>query len=138
MTIFETEQDLIREKRAIEIFVKIFDGSFKKLDPLDVDYKIFDKDKNLIAYAEVKGRIKTMNDAYPLPISIRKLTKLVDKRITPVIIWACEDGIIYGKADNLFGEIKKGGRPPRNGSFTDNELMVYYNKQKELKYVRYL
>jgi hypothetical protein len=138
MTIFETEQDLMREKRAIEIFVKIFDGSFKKLDPLDVDYKIFDKDKNLIAYAEVKGRIKTMIDAYPLPISIRKLTKLVDKRITPVIIWACEDGIIYGKADNLFGEVKKGGRIPRSGSFTDNELMVYYNKQKELKYVRYL
>ena len=138
MTIFETEQDLMREKRAIEIFVKIFDGSFKKLDPLDVDYKIFDKDKNLIAYAEVKGRIRTMIDAYPLPISIRKLTKLVDKRITPVIIWACEDGIIYGKADNLFGEVKKGGRIPRSGSFTDNELMVYYNKQKELKYVRYL
>ena len=138
MTIFETEQDLMREKRAIEIFVKIFDGSFKKLDPLDVDYKIFDKDKNLIAYAEVKGRIKTMIDAYPLPISIRKLTKLVDKRITPVIIWACEDGIIYGKADNLFGEVKKSGRPIRSGSFTDNELMVYYNKQKELKYVRYL
>lgn len=138
MTIFETEQDLMREKRAIEVFVKIFDGSFKKLDPLDVDYKIFDKDKNLIAYAEVKGRIKTMIDAYPLPISIRKLTKLVDKRITPVIIWACEDGIIYGKADNLFGEVKKGGRPIRSGSFTDNELMVYYNKQKELKYVRYL
>lgn len=138
MTIFETEQDLMREKRAIEIFVKIFDGSFKKLDPLDVDYKIFDKDKNLIAYAEVKGRIKTMIDAYPLPISIKKLTKLVDKRITPVIIWACEDGIIYGKADNLFGEVKKSGRPIRSGSFTDNELMVYYNKQKELKYVRYL
>jgi len=128
----------MREKRAIEIFVKIFDGSFKKLDPLDVDYKIFDKDKNLIAYAEVKGRIKTMIDAYPLPISIKKLTKLVDKRITPVIIWACEDGIIYGKADNLFGEVKKSGRPIRSGSFTDNELMVYYNKQKELKYVRYL
>jgi hypothetical protein len=33
MTIFETEQDLIREKKAIELFVKIFDGSFKKLDP---------------------------------------------------------------------------------------------------------
>ena len=138
MTIFETEQDLLREKKAIEIFVKIFNGSFKKLDPLDVDYKIFDKSNNLIAYAEVKGRIKTMNDAYPLPISIRKLTKLVDKRITPVIIWACEDGIIYGKADNLYGEVKKSGRTPRNGSFTDSELMVYYDKQKELKYVRYL
>ena len=54
---FETEIDLIREKKAIELFVSIFGGSFKKLDPHDIDYKVFDKDKNLIAYAEVKGRI---------------------------------------------------------------------------------
>ena len=78
MTIFETDQDLIREKKAIEVFVKVFDGSFKKLDPFDVDYKVFDKDKNLIAYAEVKGRIRTMREAYPLPISVKKLIKLID------------------------------------------------------------
>ena len=47
MTIFETEQDLIREKKAIETFVKIFGGSFKKLAPLDIDYKVFDKDGTL-------------------------------------------------------------------------------------------
>ena len=138
MTIFETDQDLIREKKAIEIFVKVFDGSFKKLDPYDVDYKVFDKEKNLIAYAEVKGRIKTIRDAYPLPISVKKLIKLIDKRLVPVIIWACEDGIIYGKADKLIGQIKWGGRAPREGSSNDNELMAYYDKQKEFKYVRYL
>jgi hypothetical protein len=138
MTIFETDQDLIREKKAIEIFVKVFDGSFKKLDPYDVDYKIFDKDKNHIAYAEVKGRIRTMREAYPLPISVKKLIKLIDKRLAPVLIWACEDGIIYGKADRLIGQIKWGGRAPREGSSNDNELMAYYDKQKEFKYVRYL
>jgi hypothetical protein len=138
MTIFETDQDLIREKKAIEIFVKVFDGSFKKLDPYDVDYKVFDKEKNLIAYAEVKGRIKTMREAYPLPISVKKLIKLIDKRLVPVIIWACEDGIIYGKADKLIGQIKWGGRAPREGSSNDAELMAYYDKQKEFKYVRYL
>jgi hypothetical protein len=136
--IFETEEDLRREKKAIEIFVNIFGGSYQKLDPRDIDYKIFDKDKNLIAYAEVKGRIRTMSNAYPLPISARKVVKLTDKRLNPVVIWACEDGIIYGKVNNLKGEIKFGGRPPRENSFDDSELMIYYDKQKELKYVRYV
>ena len=138
MMTFEKEIDLIREKKAIELFVSIFGGSFKKLDPHDIDYKVFDKDNNLIAYAEVKGRIRTMHSAYPLPIAARKLVKLIDKRITPVLIWACEDGIIYGKADKLQGEIKWGGRPPREGAVNDNEMMVYYDKQKELKYIRYV
>jgi len=135
---FETEADLIREKKAIELFVSIFGGSYLKLDPHDVDYKVFDKDKKLIAYAEVKGRIRTIRDAYPLPVAARKLVKLIDKRLTPVIIWACDDGIIYGTANKLSGEIKWGGRPPRVGSTNDAELMVYYDKQKPLKYVRYV
>jgi hypothetical protein len=135
---FETDQDKLREKKAIETFVNVFNGSFKKLDPHDVDYKVFDKEKNLIAYVEVKGRNKTIRDAYPLPISVKKLIKLIDKRLTPVIIWACEDGIIYGKAVNLVGQIKWGGRATREGSFNDVEVMAYYDKQKEFKYVRYL
>ena len=138
MTTFETETDLIREKKAIELFVSIFGGSFKKLDPHDIDYKVFDKYKNLIAYAEVKGRIRTIRGAYPLPISAKKLVKLIDKRLAPVLIWACEDGIIYGKANKLQGEIKWGGRPPRDGAVNDAEMMVYYDKQKELKYIRYV
>lgn len=138
MTIFETEQDLIREKKAIELFVSIFNGSYKKLDPFDVDYKIFDKDNNLIAYAEVKGRIRSMRDAYPLPIAARKVVKLMDKRLNPVIIWSCEDGIIYGKPTDLIGEIRYGGRAPRKGSSNDEELMIYYEKQKEFKYVRFV
>lgn len=137
MTIFETEQDRIREKKAIETFVSIFDGSFKKLDQLDVDFKVFDKENNLIAYAEVKGRNRTMRDAYPLPLSAEKLVKLLAKRITPVVVWACEDGIIYAKVDKLTGTIKPGGRKPREGAFSDKEMMVYYEKQKGFKYIRF-
>ena len=131
--IFETETELAREKKAIELFVSIFEGSYKKLDPQDIDYKVFDKSNNLIAYAEVKGRIRPIRLAYPLPVSARKLVKLIDKRLSPVLIWACEDGIIYGKANRLIGEIKWGGKPP-----LDDEMMVYYDKQKEFKYVRYV
>lgn len=135
---FETEQDLKREHKAITTFVNTFGGSFQKLDPHDVDYKIFDKEGKLIAYAEVKGRIRTMHDAYPLPVAARKIVKLVDKRLPPVMIWSCEDGIIYGKVDKLRGEVKWGGRAPRNGSVNDLELMVFYAKQKDLKYIRFL
>lgn len=135
---FETEEDLRRERKAIDTFVKTFGGSYQKLDPLDVDYKIFDKDKKLVAYAEVKGRIRPMRDAYPLPIAIRKLVKLADKRLNPVVIWACEDGIIYGRPEKLRGEIKYGGRKIREDSYDDQELMAYYEKQKGLKYVRFV
>ena len=135
---FETEEDLRRERKAIDTFVKTFGGSYQKLDPLDVDYKIFDKDKKLIAYAEVKGRIRPMRDAYPLPIAIRKLVKLADKSLNPVVSWACEDGIIYGRPEKLRGEIKYGGRKIREDSYDDQELMAYYEKQKGLKYVRFV
>lgn len=135
---FETSQDLIRETKAITTFVKLFEGSFQKLGPNDIDYKVFDKSKKLIAYAEVKGRLLTIPNAYPLPIATRKLTKLADKRLNPVVIWACDDGIIYGRLTDIQGKIKWGGRPKRNGSYNDNELMAYYEKQKTLKYVRYV
>jgi hypothetical protein len=137
MTIFETEQDLLREKKAITTFVNVFNGSFKKLGPQDIDYKVFDKDNNLIAYVEVKGRLKTMKTAYPLPVALSKLSKLIEKRLNPVLIWACDDGIIYGKVFKLFGEVRMGGRTPREGGNTDIEMMVYFDKQKELKYVRF-
>jgi hypothetical protein len=136
--IFETETDLIREKKAIELFVSIFNGSYKKLGQFDIDYKVSDDRGQLIAYVEVKGRIRSMKTAYPLPISAAKLVKLVEKRLNPVIVWACDDGIIYAQVNQLIGEIKWGGRPPREGSYNDSELMVYYDKQKSMKYVRYV
>lgn len=137
MTIFETEEDLKREQFAIKKFVDIFGGSFQKLDQFDIDYKIFDKDKNLISYVEVKGRIRTIANAYPLPISVKKLVKLNEKRLNGVVLWACEDGIIYAKLNELVGEIKIGGRKPREHSSNDLELMAYYDKQKCFKYVRF-
>ena len=128
---FETEQDLIRERKAIERFVSIFKGSFEKLSPDDIDYKIFDKSGTLIAYVEIVGRLKNISRAYQLPISISKVSKLWSKRLNPTIIWACDDGIIYGKLKDLKGEI-------RIGSAYDTEPMAYYDKQKALKYIRYV
>ena len=126
MMTFDTPEELRREKKAIELFVSMFSGSYQKLDPQDVDYKVFDKDNKLIAYAEVISRVRTMTNAYPLPVPAKKLVKLFDKRIAPIIIWSCDDGIIYAKANELRGEI-----------ISDSELIVYYNKNKEFKYVRF-
>jgi len=137
MTIFETEEDLRREKKAIELFVSLFKGSYRKLDPLDIDFKIYDKNSDLVGYVEVKGRLRNMSNAYPLQISARKLIKLLDKRMKAIVVWACDDGIIYANPMNLRGDIKWGGRAVRENSTNDLEMMVYYDRQKEFKYVRY-
>ena len=135
---FESQDDLVREKKAIGTFVNMFSGSFKKLGPDDIDYRVYDKEGQLIAFAEVKGRIKDLKDAYPLPVAARKLVKLADKRLNPVMIWACNDGIIYGRIAQLSGAIKWGGRKPRAGSYNDQELMVYFNEQPAFKQIRYV
>ena len=134
---FESNTDLEREKKAIQKFVSRFKGSFKKLGPNDIDFRVFDEKGKLIAYAEVKGRYRSIANAYPLSIAARKVVKLCDKRLNPVIIWACDDGIIYGKPTHLHGQVRWGGRKPREGAVNDEELMVYYDKQEEFRYFRY-
>ncbi len=130
---FEGKTDLERESKAIKKFLSIFNGSAEKLGPYDIDYKIFDNQGNAICYVEVKGRLYNMEDAYPLPIAARKLVKLVDKDLVGVIVWACRDGIIYGQPSKLKGTVRYAGRTPRPGAANDQEIMVYYDKQKEVK-----
>ena len=134
---FESEQDLLRERKAIELFASLYRYTYKKLDPNDIDYKLFNADGTLIAYVEVKGRHRNIKDAYPLPIAARKLVKLFDKRLTGIVIWACDDGIIYARAEKLYGEARFSGRPERVGSAHDMELMVYYDKQEDFRYCKY-
>tara|TARA_R110002012_G_scaffold143444_3_gene301657 strand:+ start:379 stop:792 length:414 start_codon:yes stop_codon:yes gene_type:complete len=135
---FETIEDIEREQKAIKAFVRIFKGSFKKLGENDIDYKVFNKEGELVAYAEVKGRLKPMNKSFPLPIAVRKLVKLSDKRLNPIIIWACEDGLIYSRVDKLKGEIRWGGRPSREEAVNDSELMAYFNDDTNFKYIKHL
>jgi hypothetical protein len=116
-----------KEKKAISTFVNTFGGSYQKLDPLDVDFKIFDDSNKLIAYAEVVIHPRNVRNAYPLSIPVTKISKLLDKRITSVIIWYCDDGIIYGKPRNITGQIM----------FLSDDLMAVYEKQKGFKYVRH-
>jgi hypothetical protein len=129
---FDSEENLRRETKAIQTFVKLFDGRFEKLSPNDIDYKVFDKKNKLIAYVEVVGRFKTIRDAYPLPISAKKLIKLSEKILNPVIIWSCDDGIIYGKIKDLSGQIKYGSHP-----LSEQELYCFFERNKQFKYVRF-
>jgi len=134
---FESEDDLDRETIAIQTFVRMFNGSYKKLDPNDIDYRVYDSDGKIISYAEVKGRKRNYVDAYPLPVSVRKLVKLADKRLNPVIIWACNDGIVYSKVKDLNGSIRWSGRIPRPQSYNDQELMAYFDKSNTFKFIPY-
>jgi hypothetical protein len=125
---FETLKDLQNEYEAITVFCDLYDLECVKLGENDIDFSII-KNGNIIGYAEIKGRNRNIADAYPLPISCRKLVKLQDKKINPIIIWRCFDGIIYGKTGSIVGEIRVGGRIRRQNSINDVELMAYYDKQ---------
>jgi len=115
------------KKRVIDMFVSKFNGTYKRLSPKDADYRIYDKDGEIIAYAEIRIIDKPMSKAYPLPMSARKIVKVCDKMLNPVVIWGCLDGIIYGNPTKISGV----------SSYIDNEIMLHYMKQKELKYYRY-
>ena len=136
---FEKQTDLQREKKAIQLFVGSFNGSYIKLGGNDIDFTILKKDGTVIGYAEVKGRNRKIEDAFPLPVAARKIVKLMDKskNVEPVIIWACLDGIIYGKIKELGGVLKVGGRKPREHAANDIEAMVYYYETADLKKIKY-
>ena len=136
---FENDDHRQREQRAITKFCSLFDLTFRKLGENDIDFQIFKSDR-LVGFVEVKGRHRIIADAYPLPIAIRKLNKLQGElapREDPVIVWACHDGIIYGKVRNITGTVRYGGRKVRDGASNDQELMVYFNPQEDLHHERY-
>tara|TARA_R100000655_G_scaffold69809_1_gene107993 strand:- start:251 stop:844 length:594 start_codon:yes stop_codon:yes gene_type:complete len=122
-----TIKNMDKKTKAIKKFVERFKGAYKKLDPADIDYRISDKDGNIIAYAEVTVITKYIANCYPLTVHSSKAVKLCSKRLNPVLIWALEDGILYAKVSDLVGEVK----------WDRDELMLYYPKQKTLKYAKY-
>ena len=133
---FEKQIDLERENKAADFFCNIFGYDKNKLDKNDIDFEILEEG-NFKFYLEVKGRIKNIKDAYPLPVSVKKLTKMQDKKKQCVILWACNDGIIFSRIEKLVGEIKVGGRIPRQGAVNDIEYMAYFNKADNLKEIKY-
>jgi len=134
---FETQKDLEREENAINVFCTFYNCTYTKANEFDIDFLIYNKENKHIANVEVKGRLKKIQEAYPLPVAVRKLVKLSDSNKNSIIIWSCEDGIICAKVKNLKGNIKYGGRIPREGAANDMELMAYYNKQECLIEIKF-
>jgi hypothetical protein len=133
---FESQKDLDRENKAVKLFCDEYDLTSEKLSPNDIDFKIY-KDGEFLFYLEVKGRIRTLQECFPLPVAVRKLLKMTDKKQSGVILWACLDGIVFSRVENLRGEIKVGGRIKRDGSANDIELMAYYNNSSNFKFLQY-
>ena len=129
---YESQKDRDREEVAIKLWSN-GKAEYYKLGKDDVDFKVKSNSSSEIGYVEVKGRNRTLEDAFPLPVAARKLVKLQDRRAQDstatraFVIWACYDGIIACDLDTLKGVVRMGGRPPRKGSTNDIEVMVYYS-----------
>ena len=151
---FETQKDIDRETKAIEKLIQHkskYNLTYKKLGHNDIDFVIL-KDDNKVAVVEVKGRNKYIEDAFPLPVALRKVAKLQDqsdskylfgkngnfKIVSPsrIILWDCLDGIIYAPIIDIKGEVRYGGRVKRFGSANDQEIMIYYPNQKNFTIIK--
>ena len=132
--IFEEQPDRERELKAVTKFCSLFDLSFEKLDQFNIDFAIKNKRGEVVSLAEVKGRRYDIFMGDYFIVAMRKVFKL-SKEKEPVLIWACADGIVFGKVKDLHGLIQWGGRTTeREGAINDQELMVYYPRQENLKY----
>ena len=111
---------------------------YKKLDPFDIDFMLFNRSDEHIGFAEVKGKKRgSVDTAEVLILSVNKASKLQSKRLNPIIIWALDDGIIFAKLNRLIGTVMYGGREPREGAYNDNELIIKYKRQDAMVYERY-
>lgn len=128
-----TEYQKLNKLKAIKYFSRMFNFEFIQLDPMDVDFKLT-KNGEMKSYAEVGIVEELIQDAYPLHLPLRAVQKLADKRLNPILMWACNDGIIYGRIEKLLCDVKWGGVPPP----FNNELVATFKKQPELKFIKYL
>ena len=124
---FEQDQDINKEKKAIELYLRRLGGSYKKLSKDDVDFRIQGENGAVIGYAEVKVLDTEMKDSFPLMVEARKIIKLRDKRLHAVMIWSCIDGIYYLPIEGLVG---------RALWSEEEELMLSFDNKKLFKYVR--
>jgi hypothetical protein len=124
---FEQDQDITKEKKAIELYLRRLGGSYKKLSPDDVDFRIIGENKSTIGYAEVKILDTEMKDSFPLMVQARKIIKLRDKRLHAVMIWSCIDGVYYLPIEGLVG---------RATWSDEGELMLSFDNKKLFKYVK--
>ena len=124
---FEQDQDINKEKKAVELYLRRLGGTYRKLGIDDVDFRIQGETGAVVGYAEVKVLDTVMKDSFPLLVEARKIIKLRDKRLHAVMIWSCIDGIYYLPIEGLVG---------RSLWSEEEELMLSFDNKKLFKYVR--
>jgi hypothetical protein len=124
---FEQDQDIKKEKTAMDLYLRRLGGTYRKLGTDDVDFRIQGETGAVVGYAEVKILDTEMKDSFPLMVEARKIIKLRDKRLHAVMIWSCIDGIYYLPIEGLVG---------RALWSEEEELMLSFDNKKLFKYVR--
>lgn len=133
--IFETKEDRENELRVMQKFlVSLHPNAFEavKLPQYELDFMLV-TEGNIVAFVEIKKYNKTYEDSSFVLISMKnkfpKLKKYNDFKPTYFIVEFACGKIIYSQFDKLKGEIKMGGRKPREGSSNDVEQIMYVNKE---------
>ena len=128
---FETQEDLDRERKAIELFAKHYKVKPVKLGEYDIDF-LCTRNGIGVMLVEVKGKKANTTDIKDFVVAQRKFIKLSTeakkRRVLPVLIWACYDGIVVCENIHLANKTSYfGGRKPRKGSANDREEMLRYD-----------
>jgi ADP-heptose:LPS heptosyltransferase len=125
---FERKENKKREKETLKTFCNHFELTFAKHpEYAHIDAVLYSKGK-ITGFAEVKGVHKSIEKAYDVIVSMRKMVRAQKLQVNSgkpvVIIWAFNDGIVYERINNLKGIFYYGGRKERIGSTYDQEMLI--------------
>ena len=135
--LMEAAHHVAEQKKAIECLMcheLWFDSYISLADHQDfvpIDYLLVFNSRP-VGSCEIKGRSKTISNAFPLPISVAKYHNCasgnsqpwrVGRDATNLIVWACNDGLIYGDTKHIVtGKIEIGGRYDRQDLSLPNDV----------------
>ena len=125
---FERKENKKREIETLKTFCNHFELTFAKHpEYAHIDAALYSKGK-ITGFAEVKGVHKSIEKAYDVIVSMRKMVRAQKLQVNSgkpvVIIWAFNDGIVYERINNLKGIFYYGGRTERIGSTYDQEMLI--------------
>lgn len=119
------------KKKAIEKYCSFFNLKYEKLVVTDCDYKL-NKEMSPYGYAQVIKVNSVIRMAYPLHVPVVDLSKVILKFLNPILIWSCDDGILYASIKDIYGTF----RWTENQGIGDGMFMFLF-KQKGVKYIKY-
>jgi hypothetical protein len=116
----------------IKKFCSEFSLSYRGLDDRDVDFVLLNNKGVTIAFANVN--VVDDDGAHSSSLfeaTLTSISKLQDKRLSPIVIWGFNDGIVFSKLMKLSGAVYCS-----KNHFGSDELMVRYDRQESMKCLR--